>query len=380
MNLANWSPRKKLLAMGALLFAIVGIVLTIFLVQRQHDLRSRAERSTTISLSAHEADLAPGDEAKFDVTVNPGTNQVNFVKLTINYDPQVFSGDENSFELDSSSPLQVVSDPSVSDGSLTVSLGVGSDPTRVIQSIQKIGSLKLTVVEDAPSGPSEVRFDDENTQARSIAGGDAFNENVLASTQPATVEIGGGVCVPNVGKCSWSPVSGADSYHYKTRIAPEAGEESVLDEGNTSETSVEFDTVPGNAYRCEVFAVNGCGEGPEGESESECPIPTATPTPTPTSTPTPTPTASPTPSPSPSPSPSPTASPTPAPTLVITQPPQIVITDTPEQPVGGPEEVPIEEVASPSPTLPPTGVNTGVIGGILGGVLLIIGGLALLFL
>src|SRR3989344_488364 len=139
MNLKNWSPRKKLAALVALVLAIVGIVVTIYLVQRQQELRGRAERATTLELTPANQNVSVNSEAKLDVIVNPGINQVSFVKFTLEFDPTKFDPDV-TFTPDAVSSLSRIQDDVVSEGRITVTLGAGSNPSNVITTTKKLGT------------------------------------------------------------------------------------------------------------------------------------------------------------------------------------------------------------------------------------------------
>lgn len=382
MNVNNWSGKKKVLVLFAGIFAIVGLILTIFLVQKVQEIRTRAEKATVLSLSPTNQNVNAGEEGNLEVIVNPGVNQVNFIKTGVMFDPDIFEIKKEDVKLNPALGWSFVEQPSLADGTLTFAVAVGSDPTLVIsKTTQKLITITFKVKDGAEDGDSDFTFDVNNTQIRSVGGGDPFIQNVLSGTLGATVTIGAPICRPNVGKCSWDPTVGATSYHYKiTRLYPDAkkGEPtfSPVTEGDTSDTRVEFDSVPGATYKCEVTAVSECGQSPEASGTSKCPTPSPTPTPSPSPSPTPEKTPTPTPTeevPTETPAPTEEITPTPTEEIVLTTvpslPPQGGVTTTPA--AGG--------VTTPAPTLPPTG-NPFVIGGILGGVLFILGGLALLFL
>lgn len=373
MNINNWSGKKKILAILAGILAIVGIIVTIFLVQRQQEFRGRAEKATILTLAPPNQNVEPGQDAKLDLVINPGTNQVNFVKFTIQFDPDKFDPSLTVFNVNPNSPLKPLGDSSftsyTTDGKVTFTLGVGSDPAKVVRESIKLGTMLIPTREDAVPGSERISFDEENTQVRSINAPDAFNENVLASTVPATITIIG-VCKPNVATCTWGASDGATSYHY---VVTDIDEGRIVEEGDVDSTitGIEFPSEPGKTYKCEVTAVNECAQAQPSEDEVTCPVPSATPTPSPTGTPTPTI------SPTPTPTPRPSSTPTP------TTPVGATSTPTPTTPQGG-IETPTPTTAfaateTPVPTLPPTG-SPVVITGIIGGILFILGGLVLLFL
>ncbi len=404
MDIKNWNGKKKVIAILGGLLAIVGLVVTVFLVNRVQDLRGRAEKSTTISLNPPAQEVAPGENATLDVVLNPGTNQVNFVKLYVKYDSSSFIDQDNVFELDPASGMRLVEQPTMTTpGELVITLDVGSDPTKVIRTTQRLGTINIQAMGDAKSGESDVTIDTSRTQVRSIEAKDAFNENVLANVSNAKITITGGVCVPNVGFCSWDASGNATGYHY---VVTNVDDNKEVEQGDVDAdiTQIDFPTEPGKTYRCEVIAKNECGESSPSDGEGTCEIPsvtptpsivnTGTPTPTKTGTPTPSKTGTPTPSntgtPTPTktgtPTPSKTGTPTPSKTPTPTTPQVVINSPTPTTPQGGVETptftpTPTTEIAvsTPIPTLPPTG-NPVVVTGLIGGFLFLLGGLALLFL
>ncbi|MBI4098182.1 MAG: hypothetical protein HY426_04045, partial [Candidatus Levybacteria bacterium] len=156
MNIKNWSAKKKLAAVLLGLLAIFGLVVTIFQVEQQLELRGRAQKATILMLSPPNQSVEPGSEANLDLVINPGTNYVNFVNFTITFDSGQFLVDQDGFTLDPSSDLEIIDGPNISDGQFSLSVGIGSDPTKVIKTTQKIGSIKLLVKDDAAGGPYQV--------------------------------------------------------------------------------------------------------------------------------------------------------------------------------------------------------------------------------
>lgn len=405
MNFNNWTGKKKALTLIGGLLLIIGLVVTIFLVQKVQEIRSRAEKATTLRFDPESQEARSGDQASVDVILNPGVNQVNFVKFKVKFDPDKIDPASVEFNPDINSVLQPIGSPVVdASGGVTFSLGVG-DPTRVVRQQAKLGSVLFLVKEGLDSGEIQITFDETNSQARSIRGNaDAFNENVLIKpTSIARLIIGGGVCEPNVATCSWDSADNATSYHYVVTDITDNGSSVIKEDDVDSDTTqIQFNSEPGHTYKCEVTSKNECGEASPAEGQSSCTLPSATPTPGETSTPTPRNTATPTPentsTPTPkntsTPTPSKTATPTPrdtsTPTPKNTSTPTLTPTNspTPTTPQGGIESptptptTPANEFVpteTPVPTLPPTG-NPLVITGMIGGVLFLLGGIFLFFL
>ena len=95
----NWSGKKKVLALFGGVLAIVGLIITIFLVQKVQEIRSRAEKATVLSLTPPNQNVSFGETASLDIRIDPGVNQVNFVKFEIKFDPDRFDADQSEFTL-----------------------------------------------------------------------------------------------------------------------------------------------------------------------------------------------------------------------------------------------------------------------------------------
>ncbi len=170
------------------------IPVTVFLVQQQQNLQSQANPNTTLSFVPPDKTASVGEKIDFDIWISPGNNQVNFVKLVIKFDATKLSTKKEYFELNRASNLSVIEGPIIGDDgdSISVILSVENDPTKVIRADTKIGTISFDTLE-AADPPTQIAFDDQQVQIRSINGAnqDAFNENVFLNGTPATVTIQG---------------------------------------------------------------------------------------------------------------------------------------------------------------------------------------------
>ncbi len=192
MNLSG----KKLFLFGFIAVLLVGIPLTVYLLQQQQETRSRAEKSTTLSFTPESTATAPitknvGDTFTLDVVVDPGVNLVSFVKLEIQYDP-------DKIEAVSATPFQpnAIVFPSTLEskfetGKMSITLAVGPDPTKAVQQKAKAGTITFKAKANTPPGTPTLVTYGSNTQALSIGPSDQSSENVLSSAIPATIVIGG---------------------------------------------------------------------------------------------------------------------------------------------------------------------------------------------
>lgn len=170
------------------------IPVTVFLVQQQQNLKSQANPNTTLSFVPPDKTAAVGEKIDFDIWISPGNNQVRFIKLVIKFDATKLSTQEDYFELNAASNLSIIKEPVIGDDgdTISLSLSIEKDPTKVIQADTKIGTITFDVIEISDT-PTQIAFDDQQVQIHSINGGnqDTFIENIFLNGTPATVTIQG---------------------------------------------------------------------------------------------------------------------------------------------------------------------------------------------
>lgn len=202
---------KKLILFGLLVILLIAIPLTVYLVQKQQELKSKAAPSTTLTFQPSSATAAVGQDVTFDIMINPNSNFVSFVHLVISYDSTKLekSGDGLSINtsvfpgFDPSKPPTPTFDPA--GGKITVDLAVGANPSAFIQKNNtKVGTLTLKAIASTQGTTTPITFGSE-TQV--LTGqGDQFNTNVLSSTTPASVTIAEGAVITPTPTQTLTPV------------------------------------------------------------------------------------------------------------------------------------------------------------------------------
>ncbi|MGI8420030.1 MAG: PKD domain-containing protein [Candidatus Levyibacteriota bacterium] len=189
---------RKLFLVGFIVVLLVGIPLTVYLLQQQQEVRSHAEKSTNLSFSPDSTTAAPiqkavGDSIPLDVVVDPGKNLVDYVKLEIQYDPTVLAtASADAFKVNSTAFPSVLEGPVYTPGKISVSMSVGADPTKAIQQKVTAATVTFTALNTTTAGtPTMVTFT-TNTQALSSGPNDQSSENVLLNPLPAAIAIGAG--------------------------------------------------------------------------------------------------------------------------------------------------------------------------------------------
>lgn len=190
MSLFNKNPLLKL---GLLALVLVGIPAAVFLSQRQAENRSRASQTAFFSFAptstqASPVSVQPGGSVTLDFMVEPGSSWVSFIKTEISYDPTKFQVDQGGFVVNQQTFPTTIQGPIYSSGKVSFAISVGADGTKAIRDKAKVGSLTLKAL--AASGVSTVSFA-SNSEALSIDPSSTPKENVVSSTAPAFLSIGG---------------------------------------------------------------------------------------------------------------------------------------------------------------------------------------------
>lgn len=189
---------KKLLLIGFIVFLLIAIPITIYVLQKQQQTQSSAAKATVLTLkssvpgqtSSREAPLtkAIGDTFDLDVMINPGTNQVIATTLNIKYDPTKLEA--QSIEPSIALP-QVIDGPTISNGTITLAVAAGIDLTKVVTATTKIATVKFKTLAATAGAPTEVSFSDETNVTSTRSSGDT-EPNVLSSTVPAFILVNTG--------------------------------------------------------------------------------------------------------------------------------------------------------------------------------------------
>ena len=272
-------------------FAIAVIGVSIWFLRFQTVTAPHAAAATTLSFNNTTQTVMEGQVLSSDIIVNPGTNQVSVVKLSIAYDGSKLQdpGNGGSLTLNPTAFQQTLQSPTVSctDSQCIISATYSiSDPIHTIQQTTTVATVHLKAIAPTTGTPAQITFD-AATKVFSVATNDKASENVLAATNPLAVTIaknngntgGGNTCQMNQSTCSWDSMQSATKYHYKV-LEVQSGNTIQEDDVTSPQTSITFPSQPGKTYTCTVTAANACAQGVPGKGTSTCPAPSITPTPT----------------------------------------------------------------------------------------------------
>lgn len=188
--------KKRLALFGLITILTIGIPLTLYIFNKQQEIRSRAEKSTVLYFSPTSSTNNPlqtkiGETIPLDIMVNPGTNAVSLIKLELLYDQTKFKlAGSVPFQPNLNSFSQMIETPIFTPGKMTVTLSIGTDLSKIIQQTTRVGTIRLeALTATTPTNtPTSITYG-SNTQVLSIEPNAGSYENVLSSTLPALISI-----------------------------------------------------------------------------------------------------------------------------------------------------------------------------------------------
>lgn len=181
-----------MILIGFVFVLLIGIPVTVFLVQQQQQTQSQATKATNLTLTPANQSANVGDNVNVSLNVDPGGNQVSFIKFSITYDPALLKPADTPFTLAAGSPLTILQGPTITGNSISVTLSIGAAFQNAIQTATTVGSFGFQTL---GPGTANITFD-TGTQVRSLGATDTATENVLSNAAPATIVIAGSPVTP----------------------------------------------------------------------------------------------------------------------------------------------------------------------------------------
>jgi hypothetical protein len=187
--------RRKIALFGFLAVLMVAIPASLYVISQQQNTQQNAEKATSLAFLPESSPTTPitkniGDTIPLDINVDPGTNIVSFVKLEIQYDSsKIATAEADAFKVNDAAFPVTLEGPSYQDGKILVTLSVGSDPTKAIQTVTKAATITFKAIANTGDTPTNVTYGN-TTEILSIGGNDQASENVLLNVNPAVITIG----------------------------------------------------------------------------------------------------------------------------------------------------------------------------------------------
>lgn len=186
---------KKLLTLGIIFVLLAAIPLVVYFLQKEQETRSRAAKSTTLSLTPAVINKKVGEKFSLDILIDPGTNVVIGARLHIIYDKEKISTDSaegncvNSFCQTSAFKQIPDSGITYAPGDILIDLDTDTNPASYVQTETKIGSLAFKALAPTSVSPAQISFGDKTTVTATTADQEL---NVLSTTNPAAINITSG--------------------------------------------------------------------------------------------------------------------------------------------------------------------------------------------
>jgi hypothetical protein len=187
--------RRKILLFGFIAVLLVGIPVSLFIVQQNQNNATKAEKATKLSFVPDSSATTPiskqlDDPIALDINVDPGTNIVSYMKLEIQYDEtKLATAEADALKINETAFPVTLEGPTFSPGKISVTISVGSDPTKAIQTITKAATINFKAIGETGDTPTNVTYGN-TTEILSLGSNDQASENVLLSVNPAVITIG----------------------------------------------------------------------------------------------------------------------------------------------------------------------------------------------
>lgn len=215
MSFLSGFRRSKILLLGFIFVLLVAIPLTVYILQKQQEVRSRAAAATKLYFSQPSQTTPPlttlqksaGETFDLDIIVDPGTNQnqVSFIKLNIIYDGSRLDVVDSKLDVNETAFPAILEAPSYTSGNASVTISVGADPAKVITTVIKVATITFKV--KAVTADPRISIAFTGSQVLSIASSDQPSENVLANSIPLSLTIVPAAAVTPTPTPTRSPVA-----------------------------------------------------------------------------------------------------------------------------------------------------------------------------
>ncbi|MCL4353803.1 PKD domain-containing protein [Patescibacteria group bacterium] len=188
---------KNIFLLGFIAVLLVAIPFTVYLVQREQRVRSHAAPTTTLSFNpSSPPPVTVNSTVSLDLYLDPGTNVVSFLNLSLRYDPKylsqpTFTPSPDSLLIPVGSVTPVINETSgIFQETFAVAGTAATSGTSGVTNKIKLGTFQFTAIATTSAGtPTQVIFD--GTKAYSTNPTDPSSQNVfvIGSSTPASVVI-----------------------------------------------------------------------------------------------------------------------------------------------------------------------------------------------
>jgi hypothetical protein len=195
MSLKNMSRPKKILFIFVGVTLIVSSVVLASIVKTTQDLQTKASKGTILLFEPATSQTTPlqkkvGENISLDIMVDPNnTNLITLIRLEILYDSTVLhlTGTAPFIKNNDAFPT-TLDNVNITPGKLTATISVGTDPTRAISQLTRVGTISFTTISPTSQQATVIAFG-QNTEILSAGLNDQASENVLTQAIPAYITV-----------------------------------------------------------------------------------------------------------------------------------------------------------------------------------------------
>lgn len=181
---------KKILALGVIVVLLAVIPFAVYFLQKEQETRSRAAKSTTLFLLPATVDKIVGEQFNLDVMVDPGTNIITDINLSLIYDQEKISTDAAEVGCGTSfcqTGVIPVSSLKYEHGKISVSLKTSPGAPSSIQTQTKIATVTFKALAPTTISPTQIGFGTGTNVQATLE--NAPELDVLSTTKPAVINI-----------------------------------------------------------------------------------------------------------------------------------------------------------------------------------------------
>lgn len=193
---------KNILVLGFIVTLLIAIPVTVYILQKTQQTETSATAATTLCYTktsdttcldnTNKLNQKVDDTFTIDVFMKPNSNNVIATTLNISYDPTKISTSGAALVRSSDAFPSLIEGPVYGDGTISITMSVGIDLTKVIKTDTKIATITFKALAPTDANGTQVTFTNLTTVTSTVADPET---NVLSTSTPATIVIGGNAAV-----------------------------------------------------------------------------------------------------------------------------------------------------------------------------------------
>lgn len=177
---------RTLFILGFIGVLLVAIPVTVYYLQQQQEIRSRAAKATILSLVPVTKTVNTNESFTLDINMDPGSNKVIGATLSITYDPTKLATDGAGLSLNPDVLPNTIGNVVYTSGNILVTAQTGIDIAKIISTQAKIATVAFKALNANPAPGTDVTF---GTETSVFATTEDPETNVLSTANGAKVII-----------------------------------------------------------------------------------------------------------------------------------------------------------------------------------------------